>query len=285
MAQYKRKDEWQEQFIKWKSQKNQSKIKEISPVKINNPQIISPQQIPQFQKNKRKFKAKILIFTVLAILIFQIIFLAFYAGVSNSVFLVVVVSVFLLAFLFLSLLFAHRVYESSVHKIAPSKVIAFCYTLILANVLLSPKIYSIEWAFLGFLLITVIFYDFKIDSRFLILPALLLLGYIPFLLIGAQKEIAEITAVYVYYFLVVGVALQIIEHCKKTENSIEFDKFIETFISKEKTISLIAVWGVITIAIIIFNRFKSVELLKWSSVYVFVVLVVFYAIAYFQEQK
>jgi len=150
---------------------------------------------------------------------------------------------------------------------------------------LATNAYSIEWAFLGFMIAAVLFYDFKIDSRFLILPALLLLGYIPFLLMGAQKEIAETTAIYVYYFLVAGVVLQIIEHVKKIENSIDFDKIIKKLIYRINWIIPITIFGLISVGIIIGNRFMNLELWKWTSVYVFAVVMVFYIISHFQEQK
>ncbi len=233
-----------------------------------------------------KSNSKFYLVLILILLIFEAIkYSALETKIPNISFSIFVVFLFILSLMFFAILFAHRVYEKSTKFIHPSLALAFSYALIIANMFLSPKIYSLEWAFLGFLIIAVIFYDFKIDSRFLILPALILLGYIPFLLIGSQKEIAENVAVYVYYFLVVGVVLQIIEYYKKIQNSIDFNKVIKTFIIKEKIPSIIPIWGVIIIAIIIINRFRSVELLKWSSVYVFALLLVFYAISYFQEQK
>ena len=159
------------------------------------------------------------------------------------------------------------------------------YLILIINIFLATKVYSVEWAFLGFIIATVLFYDFKIDSRFLILPALLLLGYIPFLLIGAQKEIAESIAVFVYYFLVVGVVLQIIEHVKKIENSIDFDGIIKEILKKANWIILIMIFGLISVGIIIGNRFINLEFWKWTSVYVFAVVMFFYIIARFQEQK
>ncbi len=283
MVSYKPQGEWEEQFQRWKSAKNKKEqliVKEEKPALVEKKEDFSEKIV-----SPKKNKPKTIFFLILTLIVILIGYFAFKPNISNTYFSIIVFSLFILSLMFFAILFAHRVYEKSTKFIHPSFVLSFCYALIIANMLLSPKIYSLEWAFLGFLIITVIFYDFKIDSRFLILPALILLGYIPFLLIGAQKEIAETVAVYVYYFLVVGVVLQIVEHYKKTVNSIDFDKFIETFIRKEKTISLLSVWGVITTVIIIYNRFNSVELLKWSAVYIFVLILVFYAIAHFQEQK
>ncbi|MEK6800968.1 MAG: hypothetical protein AABY05_03470 [Nanoarchaeota archaeon] len=113
--------------------------------------------------------------------------------------------------------------EKSKKHFKPQIILLFCYITIIINMLLGERFYSLEWAFLGFILISIIFYLVKIDSRFLIFPALLLLITLPFLLLFKQQAIAETIAVYVYYFLVVGVILQIIEHFKKTENSLSFN--------------------------------------------------------------
>lgn len=195
----------------------------------------------------------------------------------------IVIALFIIAFIILAIL--HHFYNKSIYKINPRLILFLGYLILIINMFLATNAYSIEWAFLGFMIAAVLFYDFKIDSRFLILPALLLLGYIPFLLMGAQKEIAETTAIYVYYFLVAGVVLQIIEHVKKIENSIDFDKIIKKLIYRINWIIPITIFGLISVGIIIGNRFMNLELWKWTSVYVFAVVMVFYIISHFQEQK
>lgn len=285
MVNHKPKDDWNRDFEKWNF--NRKTLAEAEILKKVNPpvkQVLKPVKTENPKKSLKKYYQTIF-FLVLLVLALTSIYLLLSHPVSNNSFIIIVVSISLLAFLFFSLLFFHRVYEKSIYRFKPTLVLAFSYVLIIANMLLGFRIYSLEWAFLGFLIIAIIFYDFKIDSRFLILPALLLLGYIPFLLIGAQKEIAETIAVFVYYFLVVGVGLQISEYYKKTENSLDFSYFIENFMNKEKIISFIPVWGVVTLAIIVFNRFKSLELLKWSAVYIFAVFIVLYIISSIQEQK
>ncbi|MBI2632363.1 hypothetical protein HYW75_05140 [Candidatus Pacearchaeota archaeon] len=226
MTAYYSKDEWQMRFEKWKSSRNKKSSVVIEekqiPIEIkNNHQIIThPSKITKYN------------FFLLSILLVVIVLLGYFSfkiNVSTFYFSMLIASFFILCSLFFTILFAHKLYEKSIHHLNPLFVLSLSYSIIIANMLLSPEIYSLEWAFLGFLAITVVFYDFKIDSRFLILPALILLGYIPFLLIGAQKEIAETIAVYVYYFLVVGVGLQIVEYYKKAQNSIDFEKFIEKF--------------------------------------------------------
>lgn len=213
--------------------------------------------------------------------IFLVLIISLFLLYKNSlmVLIIILIGVFLLLFLF------QKKYDIWITNVSKTKILVLTYIILALNMILGMKVYSVKWAFLGFVISAVMLYDSKIDSRFLMFPALLLLGYIPFLLIGIQKEIAENVAIYVYYFLIIGIILQIIEYSKKTQNSIDFNKFIETFINKEKTLSMLSIWGVITVAIIILNRFHSVELFKWSSVYIFVLLLVFYAISYFQEQQ
>lgn len=71
--------------------------------------------------------------------------------------------------------------------------------------------YTIEWAALPFLAAAAIFFFSRVDSRFLILPAILLLSYCPFLLVYGLEALAEDIAIFVYYFLVFGVLLQFLE--------------------------------------------------------------------------
>lgn len=293
MAPYKKFDDWDEEFRRWKSTRN----KEISLDSKKEPKEYikeKPSSIefkknhlpyPEINTDSKSNKLKIIYLSILILIVSIILYLALETTISNISFSAFIVSLFIFLLMFFAILCIHRVYEKTTKFIHPSFVLSFCYTLIIANMLLSPKIYSLEWAFLGFLVIVVIFYDFKIDSRFLILPALLLLGYIPFLLIGAQKEIAETIAVFVYYFLVVGVVLQIIEHVKKIENSLDFDRIMKEIIKKTNWIIPITIFGLISVGIIIGNRFMNLELWKWTSVYVFAVVMVSYIISRFQEQK
>ncbi|MCK5320533.1 hypothetical protein KAJ61_04040 [Candidatus Parcubacteria bacterium] len=68
---------------------------------------------------------------------------------------------------------------------------------------------SLSAALLWVLFFSFLFY--KWENRVIIALALLCLIICPFLLAGGKQEIAEIMAVYAYYFLAMGVILQIIE--------------------------------------------------------------------------
>jgi hypothetical protein len=290
---YEMPDDWQESFKKWKAEKNKKPkgysrdVRQQEDTISKEVRLIEERVEQNFSKKSTstKYKSRAILLSFLALVIISLEYFALKAGSSNASFLIFTIFLFILSLIFFVILFAYKAYEKSTGFINPLLALALSYALIVVNMLLSPRVYSPEWAFLGFLVIAVVFYDFKIDSRFLILPALFLLGYIPFLLIGAQKEIAETVAVYVYYFLVVGVALQIIEYYKQTKSSVDFSKFIEVPINEQKIIGALSIWGVVVIAMILLNRFYSIELLKWSSVYVFFVLLVFYAIRTLQGQK
>lgn len=250
----------------------EKKFKQVKPVKAN------------YEARKPAKFHKLLVF-IMILLVLGIAYLLLVTPTFIGKFpLVISVTILLFVLLFIAF-FTHRVYEKSVHHISPSFALAISYSGIIAVMFSSPRYFSLEWAFLGFLILAVVFYDFKIDSRFLILPALLLLGWIPFLLTAFQKELAEIIAVFVYYFLVVGVILQIIEYYKKSEIYLDFTKFMRSFMDKEKILNTSTILGIITVGIIIWNRFTSRELMKWTSVYIFVVIMVFYGIAHLQEDK
>ncbi|MEK6859897.1 MAG: hypothetical protein AABX54_03715 [Nanoarchaeota archaeon] len=185
---------------------------------------------------------------------------------------------------FFILFLLHRLYEKSLNKASRETILFFVYLLLMINMYLGIKVYSIEWAFLGFIIAIVIFYDAKIDSRFLILPALLLLGYVPFLLIAKFNSLAETIAIYVYYFLVSGVGLQLIEHMKEINNSLDFGEWIKKKLEKTNWIGYVVFFGIASILLIVLNRIKPVEIWKWTSVYVFVVFLALYFISTMKEE-
>lgn len=283
-------DEWEEKFQAWKTQKNKPAIS-IEPIKPKQEYKLEksfrePIRHPIIYNETKPSKlAKPSFLIILAILIIAIAFLYKNPELAKSTLFLIILAISALSFLFLFLLFTHRTYEHSIYKIAPSTALAFTYGLLIANMFLGSRIYSVEWAFLGFILSAVILYDFKIDSRFLILPAILLLAYIPFLLLGAQEPLAELIAIYVYYFLVAGVILQIIEYAKKTQLSLDFEQFMSILLKKDKIITLIIIFGIISVALIIANRFISIELAKWSSVYLFFLMLALYGISFLAEQN
>lgn len=191
----------------------------------------------------------------------------------------------LLILMFILLFLVHKIYEKTLEKINCVMVLAVVYVIIIANSIIGIRYYSIEWAFLAFALAGVVFYDFRIDSRFMILPALLLLGYVPFLLIGKQDKIAETAAIYVYYFLVIGVAMQFAEYIKKSELKFEFDAAAKKFLLKVKWTNLLILFGLANIVVILLNRIKYLELEKWTLIYIYVLILIAYASASFIKKN
>ncbi|MBR9704504.1 hypothetical protein GOV12_03775 [Candidatus Pacearchaeota archaeon] len=265
-----------------KNGKKEDKRKEIkTEIKIDKTQTNKRDILKNPIKHIKKRKyIGIFNFVIAAIILLGIYFI--YKNIDN--FYIVIIGVIVIsAFL---LYFVYRKYEKAIYHVNPRMILIIIYILLIVNMILGTFLYSIEWAFLGFFIATVIFYDSKIDSRYLIIPALLLLGYIPFLLIAKQNAIAENIAVYVYYFLVVGVILQFIEYKINREIILKFEDFISDVIYDSNFIIPIILFGIITIGVIIFNRFYYLEVWKWTCVYLFVLSFIGYLIkGYFRKGK
>lgn len=224
-----------------------------------------------------------IIYFIGLILVFAVINFLSFSSENNII--TITSFILILALIFLIFLLGHKKYNYITKRINPKKVLIFGYIFLALNILLGAKFYSIEWAFAIFVLSAVLFYDFKIDSRFLIFPAILFLGYIPFLLIGNYNALAEKIAIYVYYFLVVGIGLQFMENIKKKDNSLSFDDFFKTFKEKIPWISLVIVIGTFSIVTIITGRMYSLDINFWkyTFVYLFSVSIVFYLISLIKE--
>jgi len=269
---------------RFKEEEPKSIVKTEKPaVKTPSVNISHKFPVPEKEREKRDNLGKIVLICLFALILLNLI----YFLPSNStyyLFVIAGISV-VLAILILSIL--HGLYESGIRRINPWLMIAFVYVILGVNMFLgNGYLYSVEWAFLGFVAGAVIFYDSKIDSRFLILPALLLLGYIPFLLIGKQNALAEIIAIYVYYFLVVGVGLQLVENFKDSKDLYDFEHSIKKIMIKTNWNDLMIFFGFIAICVIIANRFYEIEIWKWTSVYFFSVVLVCYIISMmFEDEK
>lgn len=266
-------------FLRKKFNARLEKYRESQRVRYKN---IDKRDATKKQKYRRNALLQIFSIIILALVIGGLILAPNFIGKFPTI--IVFLTIFLIVGLTSFIL--HSIYDKSTKVLKSSVALAISYALITINIFLSPKIYSLEWAFLGFIMIAVVFYDFKIDSRFLILPAILLLGYIPFLLMISQQAMAENMAVFIYYFLVVGVLLQLVEYYKDVENRVDFSLFFKNLMKyREKILNILSVWGIVTIILIILNRFKSLELIKWSAIYVFIILLIFYLVSGIIEDK
>ena len=101
---------------------------------------------------------------------------------------------------------------------------------------------TIGWVFLFFLLCAGMFYFFRIDSRFLILTAAILLLLCPFLLIYGLDKLAEIISLYFFYFLVLSLALGAVELRSGYKKSIRMQNF-RGFISEKTALYLAVFWA------------------------------------------
>lgn len=127
---------------------------------------------------------------------------------------------------------------------------------------------SVEVEFISFIITTVIFGLARIDSRFLILPALLHLWLAPFMLMNDFKDIAETTAVYAYYYLVIGVLLQFIEFKFDIKNTIDLEATMKKILEINYIIP-----SIITIFILILNYFKPFMEIMTRNIYLYVLSV------------
>ncbi|MFH1399120.1 MAG: hypothetical protein ABIG95_03335 [Candidatus Woesearchaeota archaeon] len=111
-------------------------------------------------------------------------------------------------------------------------VLLFMYVfLIIVMALCEMGKYSIEAASVGFLIAGLVFLFLKIDARFLVMCALLCLGYCPFLIAAGLS--AENIAIYAYYFLVVSVLVQIGEFVKKYKVALDFEEVMKKVLLKD----------------------------------------------------
>ena len=230
--------------------------------------------------NKRKIAivSGILLFVIFIISIFNF-------NIINKSYSTLIIALIALAFVFYVLFHFYKTYELAVRKIKPIVFVFIVYFLLIINMIAGVYFNSYEWAFVGFVIASVIFYDFKIDSRFLILPALLLLGYVPFLLIGKYNQLAEGIAIYVYYFLVVGVILQIVEYRRNKELDIDFEKAIEKLSLRFNWGDLTVVLGIAAIVVFILDRFYSIGVWKYTLVYTFFVSLIIYVLTFFKAKE
>jgi len=155
--------------------------------------------------------------------------------------------------------------------------------LFIDGFLCEKRVFSIEWAFVGFVISAVVFAIAKIDSRFLIFPAILLLGYCPFLLIGKLDKFAENIAIYAYYFLVVGVVLQFVEYIRKIENRVDFGRTAAAMFRGKffavPNITILLIAGVVWVLNMI-NPLRFDNFMKFTALYFLVAVSVLNIISF-----
>lgn len=256
-------------FVKKEPEKNAAHEEKITEEKEHIKPLIVQKQAP-----KTGNKLLNIIFYIAVIIAIGLITWLIISNRAKSIYIFIAI----ILLFFIVFYFFHKEYEKAVHNANKRAVLSVVYLLLTADMILGMRVYSVEWAFLGFLACAVICYDAKIDSRFLILPALFLLGYIPFLLIAKYQALAESIAVYVYYFLVIGVGLQFIEYLKKREGLLDFEEVMKEVIASSNWIITACLLGIAEVLIIIFNRFYNLEAWKYTVLYFFIISVIFYAI-------
>jgi len=100
---------------------------------------------------------------------------------------------------------------------------------------------NIDYLFLVFIAISLPFPFLKIDSRYLIFVAILFLWLCPFLLLYNLNANANDIAVFAYYFLVIGVVMQIIDTRKNHKTNLDFSEIKKIIHRKYTLLSGLAV--------------------------------------------
>ena len=151
----------------------------------------------------------------------------------------------------------------------------FVYGILICSVIVTSlfEILNIESVFLFFIFAGFLCYFFDIDSRYLILPAILSLWLCPFLLVYELESLAETVAIYVYYFLVVGVILQFIEFKLDYKFRLEFEKLKVIFTKFNLFLGLF--WLVF---FSIFHFLKFEKFTKAISLYLGVTFIIIYLV-------
>ena len=165
------------------------------------------------------------------------------------------------------------------------RALLFSYIIIIIPIILFQyklvNFLSIEWLFLPFVLSGLIFYFFRIDSRYFILSAVLLLGLCPFLLIYGLEKNAEATATYIYYFLVIGILLRILEFKFNYKEHVGLET-IAHFWFNHKMIYFSVFWAILFICSYIFNLANTS---KAMSLYLSIAFLIIYYLKFLTNKE
>ena len=161
-----------------------------------------------------------------------------------------------------------------------NKLILSYIILGISIILRQINLISFEWLFLIYFIVFLLFLVNKIDARYFIFNAILLLWLAPFLLV--YKLDAEPAAIYAYYFLIIGVILQIIEFKINYKVNQNFSKLQ---ISRGFSLIQCLIW---IIVFIVSNIMHLRSIIKSFSLYLFSIFFILYLIKsliYFSKIK
>ena len=135
---------------------------------------------------------------------------------------------------------------------------------------------SYELLLIPFVINMILYWLYRIDSRFIILNAILFLWLCPFLLVYNYNDLAESMAIYAYYALLTGVLLQIWESWLKYKIRLELS-FLGRVLFRRTTLTLGVIWGIVFgISYVI----KLRDLVKVFSLYLCVTLIIIYCLRF-----
>ncbi|MDP2925337.1 MAG: hypothetical protein Q8N99_03120 [Nanoarchaeota archaeon] len=204
--------------------------------------------------------------------------------ITGSHYIYIGVLIFFTACLFIVIYFFNDIYLKIINKINPVFRLFLAYLVLVIITSFSNKFLNVNWIFLGFLFTLIIIYDSKINPGFIFISALLLIGYIPFLLIAKEYMIVKNISLYIFYFILIGIIIQIITEKNKGKYELDFKDFIFNDHKKDiKAFLLLTIF--LTLIIMIIDSFYSIELIKTSFIYLMIIFFSLYIIKSIEKKS
>ncbi|GEM_PF-6687128 len=168
----------------------------------------------------------------------------------------------------------NKVYKKYIYNLPKVNILIGVYILLIINIIIIQIMDNIELGIIGFIIGAIIISYFRIDSRFLVLPVIILLGFNLFLTLKKEDKLIEIITIYTFYFLI-GCAIVIAREIKENKSlELYFEKSFEKFINKYITLNLLKIICFITLVITLLNIFIDLETLKNSALYLVIITLI-----------
>ncbi len=164
-------------------------------------------------------------------------------------------------------------------------ILKFIYLFIILDMFITGFMNNIELGLIGFIIGTIILYDFKIDPAFMAFPAILIFGYIFFLSFGKNNEIISIFAVYAFYFLISGIFLMVIDLMLERKIELYFEASFKKFLNKLINLNLLKFICIILSLISIIDLFINFEFFKLTLLYLLTLIIInfsFYFVKFYE---
>ncbi len=164
-------------------------------------------------------------------------------------------------------------------------ILFLAYLILLINMILGIKVYSVDFAFIFFIFAAIILFKYKINSDFLFVPPIFLLMYLPILLLIDKSALANDIVSYVFYFLVIGIALKFLEYIKNTKLSLGLDDILDK-LDKEYLKKCVIIFSLLTLTSFVIESFTTyLKFGKWNFLYFSILFLSLYFISFLKNNK